>query len=488
MASQNDVVEAVRAFHARYDNDAVAFAIEMLGVALRDWQAEFLRDLASGCKRISIRSARGRGKTMVVSIALLWWMLTRFPQKSILTAPAAGTIEDGLWPEIETWANKLPPYLRDLLVFTASRIELKGAEAESFASAVTAREDRPEALQGRHAPHMLIVVDEASGVSDRALEALMGSLAGTDRVLVLIANATRTQGYFYLSQRDPAVSAGFVRYQVSALPIPEPEEGVKCFHCPVEGDEEFVATMYAKYGEESSAVRVHVKGEFPKSDDDTVIGLHLVESARGREVAPTTKADELWGVDVAGFGDDRSVLFRRRGNHFPAPPKKWRGLDTMQVAGRVKLEYDMVAPKPKMIYVDAIGIGAGVADRLREMGLPVIAINVSESPALGDTYVNLRAELWFKGRRWLEQLDCVIPVGEDYDDLCAELVAPRYVETPSGKIQVESKKAIKARGLPSPDVADAFLLTLADDAGAALTGRSYASSWNKPLKRNLSMV
>jgi phage terminase large subunit len=482
MTSQADLVAACKAFRAKYQDDPVGFAETFLRASLRDWQIAFAKDLASGTKLVSVRSGRGRGKTMGISVVVLWWMLTRFPQKTVVTAPASSTITDGLWPEIQLWANRLPDFLRLQLEITAERITLAGAPAESFVTAKTAREDRPESLQGIHAPHVLLLVDEASGVSEKAMEALTGSLAGDDRRMVLIANPTRTSGFFFESQKGE-ISRQWSRYQISALPVEDHDPGVQFFHCPCPGDEFFIANMRAKYGEDSSAFRVHVLGEFPKADDDTVIPLHLVSEAITRDVQGI-KVPEIWGLDVARFGDDASALVRRRGNKVD-PPARWRNLDLMQLCGRIVIAYEAADPKPAIILVDSIGLGAGVVDRLRELKLPVRGVNVSESPALGDTYLNLRAELWFKVRAWLEKRDVSLPNDEV---LIGDLCAPRYGFGSSGKIKLESKDEIKKRGLPSPDAGDALALTFAEDASVLLHGRDYASEWNKPLKRRLATV
>lgn len=155
----------------------------------------------------------------------------------------------------------------------------------------------------------------------------------------------------------------------------------------------------------------------------------------------------------------------------------------MQLTGAVKAEYDSSMDKPQEIFVDAIGLGAGVADRLRELGLPAYAINVSESPAMGATYLNLRAELWYKARAWLEGRDTKLPKD---DRLRSELTTIRYTYTSSGKVKIESKQDLKRRGVSSPDAADAFVLTFASDAGTAIGGR--ASRRLGKIKRDLAGI
>jgi len=134
--------------------------------------------------------------------------------------------------------------------------------------------------------------------------------------------------------------------------------------------------------------------------------------------------------------------------------------------------------------VDSIGLGAGVVDRLQELGLPVRGINVSESSSMTGTFLNSRAELWYACRDWFFKRDVTIPKDET---LVSELTTPRYQYSSSGKIQVESKDSIRKRGLPSPDVADALVLTFASNAASALHGRSN-HSWKKPIKRGLRLV
>ena len=194
--------------------------------------------------------------------------------------------------------------------------------------------------------------------------------------------------------------------------------------------------------------------------------------AKVREVAKNEKAPIIWGVDVARFGDDSTALAKRQGNHQIALTREWYGKDTMQTVGLIKHEWDICSPseRPASINVDVIGIGAGVVDRLRELNLPVYGCNVAESPAVNtradEQYSRLRDELWFKGRDWLAALDCKLL---DDEDLIGEMTVPRFEILSNGTIKVESKKELKARGVKSPNLADAWLLTFASD-GAATWG------------------
>src|SRR5690606_25246911 len=316
---------------------------------------------------------------------------------------------------------------------------------EAFISARTSRAEQPEALQGIHSDHVLLVADEASGVPEQVFEAAAGSMSGENATTILLGNPVRGSGFFYDTHHR--LSGQWKTLRVSCEDSPRVSKA-------------YIQEMAARYGEESNAFRVRVLGEFPLTDDDTVIPLELVEAATQRDVETNPHAPIVWGVDVARFGSDKSALAKRQANQLLEPVQTWSGLDTMQLTGVIKAAWDALTPseRPVEILVDSIGMGAGVVDRLRELGLPARGINVSESPSLGQTYSNLRAELWYKARAWLAARDSRLPPD---DDLKAELVSPRYKFTSSGKIQVESKDDMRKRGLPSPDRADAFVLTFA---------------------------
>jgi hypothetical protein len=244
---------------------------------------------------------------------------------------------------------------------------------------------------------------------------------------------------------------------------------------------DFVDQIRTTYGEESNAYRIRVLGEFAVADDDTLIAAEIVDSAMTRDVSGTEHDVMVYGVDVARFGSDRSALCKRRGN-VVIEVKSWGGLDLMQLVGAIVNEANI--DRPDEICVDTIGLGSGVADRLREMGYNVRDVNVAETSAMNPNANRLRDELWLSVRDWLSTRGVKIP---NDASLRHELVAPRYTFTSTGKIVVESKDLMRKRGMRSPDLADALCLTFAGNA-ALVGGR--ASSWlkGKPLRRNLAGV
>jgi hypothetical protein len=313
---------------------------------------------------------------------------------------------------------------------------------------------------------VLLVVDEASGVPEKVFEAAAGSMSGHNATTILLSNPTRSTGTFYESQTRMANTWWTQRWS--------------CVDSPLVSDE-FVDEMRERYGEESNAFRIRVLGEFPLADDDTIIPFHLVDAAMNRDIEIDKDRRPVWAVDPARFGSDRTAFCKRVGSVI-TEIKSWRGLDLMQTVGRVMAEYEALNPssRPSEILVDSIGVGSGVVDRLRELGAPVRGVNVAESPSMGETYNNLRTELWFKTKAWLEDRGCKLP--QD-DELLADLTGIRYSFTSSGKMAAESKDQMRRRGLRSPDLADAVCLTMASDAAMALSGPM--SSWRGELRRNL---
>lgn len=458
-------------FVRRYRGDPVLFVREVLGVEPDVWQAEMMMAVAQGHRRISIRSGHGVGKSTGASWLMLWFLLTRYPVKVVVTAPTSSQLFDALFAELKRWINELPPSMNALLNVKADKIELVQAPSEAFISARTSRAETPEALQGIHSDHVLLVADEASGIPEAVFEAAAGSMSGEHACTILLGNPTRSSGFFF-DTHNRLKDQWWTRR-------------VSCVDSPRVSDE-YVKEMEQRYGPESNAFRVRVLGEFPMSDDDTVIPIHLVDAAMNRDVEGSDMSAIFWGLDCARFGTDKSALAKRQGSVI-TEVRTWKGLDLMQLTGAVVSEYQSLPPseRPAEILVDSIGLGAGVVDRLRELKLPARGINVAEAPSMKGTYVNLRAELWFATKAWLEQRGCKLPKDEQ---LLAELAAPRFSFQSNGRIKVESKDEMRRRGLASPDMADAVCLTMAADAATAIYGVSSSGSWAKPIRRGLKGI
>lgn len=459
------------AFVARYGNDWVALVREVLGADPDANQEAVLRAVCLGERRISIRSGHGVGKTTTLAWCVICHILTRFPQKTVCTAPTSAQLFDALASEVKAWMKKLPTALQDLFEIQVDQIKLRAAPEESFIAFRTSKPETPEAMAGIHSAHVLLVPDEASGIPDPVFESGAGSMSGENATTLLAGNPVRTSGLFFDTFHK--LRDKWLTFHISCVGHPRISP-------------DFIEDMARRYGEDSNAYRVRVLGDFPTGDDDTVIPFELVEASLARDVQATL-VKPIWGVDAARFGNDASALCKRRGNTLAEKTQVRKGYDVMQVVGWVKAEWDVTLPseRPSEILVDSIGIGAGVCDRLAELKLPARGINVSESAAMNERFINLRAELWFKGADWFRAKDCNL-AGDDA--LAAELVQPRFKYASNGKRQVESKDDMKKRGVPSPNRAEAFLLTLAGESVTASGSSANRPSWNQPLQRKIAGI
>jgi phage terminase large subunit len=447
------------------------------------WQLRFVKK-----GRISIRSGHGVGKTMFLAILVLFVMFCAgLDVKIPVVANSQDQLRDGLWPEIRKWIGHLPKPLQDQIDWQAERVVLKAAPEEVFATARTASKHRPEALAGMHATTVLAIFEEASGIPEETFETSSGALSTPGAMAVAVGNGTRASGFFHATHHR--LKDEWDTMKVSSEDVPRARG--------------HISDIVNLYGKDSNKYRVRVLGEFPLKDDDTVIPLDWVESARGRKVAKTPFFP-IWGVDVARFGDDRSVLIRREGNYLLGDPTVWKNVDIAPLAYRIRELYDETPNhlKPKAICIDPIGVGAGVASILKMPGSPVATlireVNVSEKASDGERFMRSRDELWFKGREWFATKAVCFPTEgpeapittkgmEAINDLIAELTTPTYDFSIAGKIVVQSKEDMKKEGLRSPDLADAFLLTFGagafprpvgyDDVHRAYEPAGYNDPW-----------
>ena len=297
-----------------------------------------------------------------------------------------------------------------------------------------------------NSPHLMVLVDEASGIQPEIEEAIDGL---TPEKIVRIGQPLKTTGRFADSFRFPNVK----KMQISAFDTPNIKEGKIVIPGLITSAD--IEKFKIRYGEDSDVYKVRVLGEFPSQDVNALISIDDVSKAIHRNVDVLPHWEKKMGVDVARFGDDRTAIIIRQ---MEKVVKKdvFSSLDTMEITGRVlKIAKDENV-KPENIYIDVIGIGAGVYDRMKEQGWKVNAVNVAESPEDKENYLNLRAELYAgKVKEWIKDADLL------NDDDFYELANIKYKFNSKGQLQIESKEDMKKRGLESPDVADALMLTFA---------------------------
>lgn len=439
----------------QYRVDPVLFAREVLLFEPDPWQQEALMDL-SGNPKASIKSGQGVGKTGLEAVALLWF-LTCFPfPRIVATAPTKQQLHDVLWSETSKWMGN-SPLLNEILRWTKTYIYMRGNEKRWFAVARTAT--KPENMQGFHEDNMLFIVDEASGVAEPIMEAILGTLSGPNNKLLMCGNPTKTTGTFYDSHNK--------------------DRDLYCCHTVSSEDspragKANIKSLIKKYGYDSNVVRVRVRGLFPKQEDDVFIPLELPEQAVRTDKNLTIKRMAL-GVDVARYGGDETCLYENAGYNCRMV-KSYRGHDTMETAGHVIKQFNrMIKEYPQYrgniwVNIDDCGIGGAVTDRLAELKrgemrkelnrMIIVPVNAAEKvpdEEAAKNYDNMTTFLWAQIRELME--NGVLSL-EDDDETVAQLACRKYRMTSRGKMILESKEEMKKRGIDSPDRADALALSV----------------------------
>lgn len=435
-----------------YQKNPVLFAEEVCSFHPDEWQRNVLMDIA-GYTKVSVRSGHGVGKTSVEAIVLLWFLSCfRFP-KVIATAPTRQQLNDILWSEVEKWRSK-SPLLQELLTWTKTYVYMKGYEKRWFAVAKTASE--PENMQGFHEENMLIIVDEASGVEDAIMEAILATLSGKNNKLLMCANPTRTTGTFYDSHnRDRGM---YKCHRVSSLDS-------------ARTNKENIASFIRKYGEHSNVVKVRVYGDFPAQEDDVFLPLPLIEQSVINELDTEKIYKITMGVDVARYGDDETIIATNVGGDIDIPVVR-HGQSLMTTVGDIVMQYKrLIKEYPNYkgvitVNIDDTGLGGGVTDRLEEVKeeerlrrLEIVPVNFGSKPPQDgseDRYQDISTYMWATLKTLMENREVRIVNDEE---LVAQLSVRKYSITSTGKIMLESKKAMKDRGIKSPDRGDAVVLS-----------------------------
>ncbi len=434
---------------SQYRDDPVAFIAHALPNAGKPYpkQLEML-NLVAHERRVSVVGCNGAGKDWVAARVILWWLETRPKAKVVVISPTQRQIEHILWPELATAiANADVPLSGKL---TQSRYTIA---PDRFAIAFST--NKPDRIQGFHSPELLLIVDEAHGVEQPFMDAAM-RLNPTKTLM--IGNALPKPGEFFDSHHSK--QAAYKRLKIAAADTPNIQEGAE--RVPGLITPEDIVEKTEIWGEDHPLFRSAVYAEFPDAEDNSLVGRKAVEdamaeSAPSGEGAPTESEDErepvYIGVDVARFGADKSVLIARRGQRVVAAKVLDRDADTMRVAGEAALmAADLDA---QAIFVDENGVGGGVCDRLKEIGAPVYGVQFGRRAPHPTRFANLRSEIFWELRRLMNARLIALPSDEI---LQAELLSLRYDVTSSGQVKLESKRAIRKKGMPSPDRADALAL------------------------------
>lgn len=466
------IADPYSTFKKQYRDDPVAFVhdcIDWRGDALAPYQDEILGRLQQR-RRVSVRGPHGLGKTALSSWALLWFALTRDGEdwKAPTTASAWRQLTKFLWPEVHKWARRLrwdkigrgPWNDRYELI----SLSIKTGTGEAFALA----SNNSELIEGAHANNLLYVFDEAKVIPPQTWDSAEGAFSTGDCYWLAISTPGEPAGRFYdIHARRP----GYEDWDALHVTL---DDAIKAGRIAGKWAED----RQRQWGAESAVYQNRVLGEFAASDEDGVIPLSWVEAANDRWQAwsDTGKpgAFSCVGADIARSGEDKTVLALRFGQAI-AELRRYTKEDTMATVGHVA---GILEKYGGQAIIDVIGLGAGVVDRLREMGYDALAFNASEKATTRDSsgelgFVNKRSAAWWNLRELLDPQNAA-PIALPTDDLLTgDLTAPHWRVGSGGKIEVESKDEIKKRLGRSTDSGDAVMQAFyaeLEDSGVDIAG------------------
>lgn len=433
-----------------YIDHPVEFAIDILKVQPTLEQQAVMNDVAK-FPMVSVKSGHGVGKSALESWIIWWYISTRPYPKILCTAPTKHQLHDILWAEVSKWKRNSKSLDKDF-EWTSEKIYLKGSQEEWFAIARTS--NKPDALQGTHAEHVLIIIDEASGVPDIVFEPVLGSMSTIDAKLLMCGNPTQLAGFFYESHTTKREL-----YKTYTI------DGSKCERV----DKNYVQTIIDMFGKDSDVYRVRVAGEFPKANPDSFIGLDMIRTEK--KVIDIVESIDL-GVDVARYGDDESVVATTYNKSQVERLNVFKHNDTMRLTGQIvniikmlNLKYPSIIVRVK---IDCDGLGVGVYDRLKEVivekNLKAKAIECHFGGKGGKVsydepieYYNSTGIMWGTLRSKLKNNEITIPNNEE---LIKQITNRKYFINSDGTIKLERKEDMKKRNVHSPDRADAVVLSL----------------------------
>ena len=434
--------------YPQYRDDPAGFVENVLGAAGKPYskQRDMLNAVASS-RRVSVVGANGCGKGWALARLILWWVETRAQAKVVVLSSTQRQVRDILWQELAAVCDAAGDALSGKL--TKGRYAIS---PERFAIGFAT--NNPDNIHGFHSPELLLIVDEAHAVRESHFDAAIRLNASRT---LLAGNAFSTSGTFYDSHH--ARRHQFERITISAYDTPNLTGEEPAAPGLINADD--IADRALHWGDDHPKFIASVYAQFPDVLEDSLVGRAAVEEAMGEDAptgegAPTEEDDAreplYVGVDVARFGDDKSVLCARRGQRV-VDIKSFGRMDTMRVAGETALMARELGAEA--IFVDENGVGAGVADRLRELNAPVHGVQFGRRAPHPTRFTNLRSEIFWELRRLINDRLVALP---DDEELAAQLLSLRYDVSSSGQVQMESKRELRKKRLPSPDRADALAL------------------------------
>lgn len=444
-------------FLANDPGDPVEWVETRLGETMWSRQADIARAVRQH-RRVAVPSANSTGKSWGASRLAAWWIDTHPVGTAFVltTAPTQPQVDAILWRELRHahTAGDLRGRLTSGAIPTwrvGDELFAMGRKSADY----TDPEQAAAAFQGLHAQFLLVLIDEAAGVPDWLWDAIESSAISTESRVLALGNPTDPETRFADVCKP---GSGWHTLHVSAFDCPAfTGENVPSHVAQGLANPQSVDQMRRTWGEGSPRWKARVEGQFPDEAEDALILRSWVEAAQKRSLPlDQPGSPKVFGCDVARSGSDATTVYENRGGRIRRRHYR-RGDDLMATVDAIRgLQREPHAFVPPAI-VDANGIGAGVFDRLVQQGSSALAFVGSERAERPDRFVNRRAECFW----WLREAlrEGLVDLDPEDEELAQELLALRYGEDRSGRVQIERKDQLRGRLRRSPDRADAVAMT-----------------------------
>lgn len=440
-------------------HDPVKFTREVFHIEPDAWQADVLAMAGeSGRKRIAMKACAGPGKTAVLAW-LGWHRLMCFAKKNQHPKGAAVSItaenlRDNLWAEMARWQNESPMLLAAFQwqkerIFAKDHPETWFLSAKGWSKAADL-ETIGRTLSGLHSEFPFYLIDESGDIPPNMVRsAEQGLTSCEDGLIVTAGNTTSQTGLLY-----EVCSRGREQWSVVSITA-DPDDPKRTPRVDIEWARENIA----KYGRDNPWVMAFILGQFPPGSINALLSMEDVEKAMNLHPRPETYewAQKRLGIDVARFGDDRTVIFPRQGIVAFAPQTMRHQRDSsvsVDIANAVMVK-KMDWNSEMEFFDDTVGWAHGAIDVMRAAGHSPTPV-AFDRPSGNPRYANMRAQCWMMLAEWVKAGGSLPRT----PGLVAELTAPTYFFS-QGKFMIEPKDQIKKRLGKSPDEAEALALTFA---------------------------
>lgn len=465
----------------RWRSDIVQFVRENMGVEPDAWQAEALQAFADPSKpRVSLQACVGPGKSAVMSWCAWWFLSTQGEvgnhPKGVAVSITGDNLSDGLWAELAKWRGR-SAFLQAAFEWTKTRVFAKDHPETWFLTARSwpksaSPEQQGDTLAGLHSKFVAAFIDESGTIPPavaRKADQILSSC--TFGCIMQAGNPSALDGMLY----EAAVTKRGLWHVIRITG--DPDDPNAWVHAPrvSEQEREWAREQIRTYGRDNPWVMSSILGQFPPASINALLGVEEVQAAMGRHLRDDEYnwAQKRLGVDVARYGDDRTVIFPRQGlaAFQPVVMRHQRGSSvSVDIANRVLAARAKWGSELELF--DATGgWAAGAVDVLRASGFSPLNVQFA-SPANDQRYANRRAEIWFAMAEWVKAGGALPHIPE----MIPELVTPTYTFT-KGRLLLEDKDQVKKRLGRSPDLADALALTfgMVDMPAAALASARPAT-------------